>query len=160
MNTTAIYPGTFDPVTLGHLDIIERASARFPRLLIAVSQNPAKSPLFSIEERIEMLTEATGHLAGVEVASFEGLLVDLVAEKPGAIIVKGLRAISDFEYELQMAQMNQRLRQVETLFLAATPDHSFLSSSLVKEVARFGGDVSEFVTPEVARRLKERFADG
>lgn len=160
METTAIYPGTFDPVTLGHLDIVERAQARFSRVVIAVSQNPGKTPLFSLEERIELVADATGGMEGVEVGSFDGLLVDFVADLPGGVLVKGLRAVSDFDYELQMAQMNARLRGVETLFMAATPDHSFLSSSLVKEVARFGGDVSSFVTPEVASRLKERFSSG
>ncbi|MFP5224555.1 MAG: pantetheine-phosphate adenylyltransferase [Actinomycetota bacterium] len=160
METTAIYPGTFDPVTQGHLDIVERSIARFKRVVVAVSKNPGKSPLFSLEERIDMVRDALEGREGVSVVSFEGLLVDLVAEIPGGVLVKGLRAVSDFDYELQMAQMNARLKGVETFFMAATPEHSFLSSSLVKEVARYGGDISSFVTPEVARRLKERAASG
>lgn len=160
MDTTAIYPGTFDPVTLGHLDVIERARARFPRVVVAVSQHPSKNPMFPLDERIELVRDAVEGMPGVDVTTFEGLLVDLVADLPGAVIVKGLRAVSDFDYELQMAQMNARLKGVETLFLAAAPEHAFLSSSLVKEVATFGGDVSAFVTAEVARRLKERSARG
>lgn len=160
MDTTAIYPGTFDPVTLGHLDIIERARARFSRVIVAVSQNPSKSPLFTLAERVALLEDAIEGLPGVEVDSFDGLLVDFAADRPGSVLVKGLRAVSDFDYELQMAQMNARLRGVETLFMAATPEHSFLSSSIVREVARFGGDVTSFVTPEVARQLKERCARG
>jgi pantetheine-phosphate adenylyltransferase len=161
MKTTAVYPGTFDPVTLGHLDVIERAHRRFGRVIVAVSQNLAKEPLFSIEERAELVRDAVVDLERVEVITFEDrLLVDVVADLDGAVLVKGLRAVTDFDYELQMAQMNTRLRGVETLFLAAAPDHSFLSSSLIREIARFGGDVSAFVTPEVARRLKERFAGG
>jgi pantetheine-phosphate adenylyltransferase len=154
---TAIYPGTFDPVTIGHLDIIERASRQFPRLVVAVSQNPGKSPLFSLEERIALVKEATARHDRVEVDSFDGLLVDYATRRGARVIVKGLRAVSDFEYEMQMAQMNVRLAEVETLFMVATPKHSFLSSSLVKEVARLGGDVEGLVPPEVARRLKERF---
>jgi pantetheine-phosphate adenylyltransferase len=153
----AIYPGTFDPVTKGHLDIIERARLHFPRVVVAVSQNPGKSPLFSLEERIALAKEVLGHLDGVEVDSFDGLLVDYAKRRGIGVLVKGLRAVSDFDYELQMAQMNHKLAGVETFFLVATPVYSFLSSSLVKEIARFGADVSEFVPPEVARRMKERF---
>ena len=161
MDTTAVYPGTFDPVTLGHLDVIERAHRRFRRVIVAVSQNPAKEPLFSLEERSELVRDAVSDLERVEILTFKDrLLVDVAAEIPGAVLVKGLRAVTDFDYELQMAQMNVRLRGVETMFLAAAPEHSFLSSSLVREIARFGGDVGAFVTPEVARRLKERFSGG
>jgi pantetheine-phosphate adenylyltransferase len=157
---TAIYPGTFDPITNGHVDIIDRARRHFPRLVVAVSQNPAKAPLFSLEERVASVKEVVSGLDGVEVDSFDGLLVDHAKRRGARILVKGLRAITDFEYELQMAQMNHELAGVETFFMVATPAHSFLSSSLVKEVARFGGDVSAFVPAEVARRLKERFRDG
>lgn len=161
MQTTAVYPGTFDPVTLGHLDVIERAHRRFGRVIVAVSQNPAKDPLFELDERAELVRDAVADLGRVEVVTFtDRLLVDVVADIDGAVLVKGLRAVTDFDYELQMAQMNMRLRGVETLFVAAAPEHSFLSSSLIREIARFGGDVSAFVTPEVARRLKERFAGG
>ena len=161
MQTTAVYPGTFDPVTLGHLDVIERAHRRFGRVIVAVSQNQKKSPLFTLEERAELVRDAVADLGRVEVVAFiDRLLVDVVAEIEGAVLVKGLRAVTDFDYELQMAQMNMRLRSVETFFVAAAPEHSFLSSSLIREIARFGGDVSAFVTPEVARRLKERFSGG
>ena len=158
MSVTAVTPGSFDPVTYGHLDVLERAAAGFDRLIVAVLRNVGKSPLFDVDERIELLREVTGHIANVEIAGFEGLLVDFCNERGVRVIVKGLRAVSDFEYELQMAQMNSRLGSVETLFLPTSPVYSFLSSSLVKEVARFGGDVSDFVPPVVAERLRERLA--
>jgi len=157
MEMKAIYPGTFDPVTNGHIDIIERAHRRFQTVVVAVSQNPGKVPLFTLEERIGMVKEVVAGRQGVEVDSFDGLLVDYAKRRGIGILVKGLRAVTDFEYELQMAQMNHRLAEVETLFMVATPSHSFLSSSLVKEIARFGGDVSSFVPAEVARKMKERF---
>jgi pantetheine-phosphate adenylyltransferase len=157
MEMKAIYPGTFDPVTNGHIDIIERAHRRFETVVVAVSQNPGKTPLFNLEERIGMVKEVVAGQKGVEVDSFDGLLVDYAKRRGIGILVKGLRAVTDFEYELQMAQMNHRLAEVETLFMVATPSHSFLSSSLVKEIARFGGDVSSFVPAEVARKMKERF---
>ena len=154
---TAIYPGTFDPITNGHLDIIERARKHFPRVVLAVSQNPGKAPMFSLEERVALGKEVLAGVPGVEVDSFDGLLVDYARRRDIHVFVKGLRAVSDFDYELQMAQMNHRLSGVETFFMVATPTYSFLSSSLVKEVARFGGDVSAFVPVEVARKMKERF---
>jgi pantetheine-phosphate adenylyltransferase len=155
---TAVCPGTFDPVTNGHVDIIERAARLLDRLVVAVLENPAKSPLFDVGERVEMLAEATADLRGVEVDSFSGLLVEY-ADRVGAnVIVKGLRAVTDFEYEIQMAQMNQRLGGVETFFMTTDPTWSYLSSSLVREVARFGGDVGGLVPPGVARRLRERLA--
>jgi pantetheine-phosphate adenylyltransferase len=157
-NHNAIYPGTFDAITNGHLDIIERARAHFAKVIVAVSQNPGKSPLFSLEERIAMVKECLAGMDNVEVDSFDGLLVEYARRHGVSVLVKGLRAISDFDYELQMAQMNFKLNQVETMFLVANPVYSFLSSSLVKEVARFGGDVSELVPAEVSRRLKERFS--
>jgi pantetheine-phosphate adenylyltransferase len=157
MEMKAIYPGTFDPVTNGHIDIIERAHLRFETIVVAVSQNPGKTPLFNLEERIGMVKEVVAGQKGVEVDSFDGLLVDYAKRRGIGILVKGLRAVTDFEYELQMAQMNHRLAEVETLFMVATPSHSFLSSSLVKEIARFGGDVTAFVPTEVARKMKERF---
>jgi pantetheine-phosphate adenylyltransferase len=157
MEMKAIYPGTFDPVTNGHIDIIERAHRRFETVVVAVSQNPGKTPLFNLEERIGMVKEVVAGRKGVEVDSFDGLLVDYAKRRGIGILVKGLRAVTDFEYELQMAQMNHKLAEVETLFMVATPSHSFLSSSLVKEIARFGGDVSSFVPAEVARKMKERF---
>ncbi|MFA5891896.1 MAG: pantetheine-phosphate adenylyltransferase [Actinomycetota bacterium] len=154
---TAIYPGTFDPITNGHLDIIERARRHFPRVVLAVSQNPGKAPMFSLEERVALGKEVLAGTPGVEVDAFDGLLVDYAIQRGIYVFVKGLRAVSDFDYELQMAQMNHRLAGVETFFMVATPTYSFLSSSLVKEVARFGGDVSAFVPVEVARKMKERF---
>jgi pantetheine-phosphate adenylyltransferase len=156
MSVTAVCPGSFDPVTLGHLDVIERAASRFDRLIVGCTRNIGKSPLFDVDERIGLLREVTAHLANVEVAAFDGLLVDFCRSAGVGVIVKGLRAVSDFEYELQMAQMNQRLGEVETFFLNTSPLYSFLSSSLVKEVARFGGDVSDFVPPVVLERLGER----
>jgi pantetheine-phosphate adenylyltransferase len=153
----AACPGTFDPVTNGHLDIIERASRHFDGLVVAVLENPGKRPLFTLEERLAMLKEATADLPGVEVVPFDGLLVDLARARGIEIIVKGLRAVSDFEYEFQMAQMNHRLSGVETFFITTSPQWSYLSSSLLKEVARFGGDV-EGLVPAVAReRLAEKF---
>jgi pantetheine-phosphate adenylyltransferase len=160
MGPTALCPGTFDPVTNGHLDIIERAAQRFDALVVGVLDNPAKQPLFTVEERVSLLKEVTHHLANVEVASFTGLLVDYAKRRDVGVVVKGLRALTDFEYEIQMAQMNHALADVETLFMTTAPQWSFLSSSLVKEVARFGGDVSSLVPPVVAERLSERLGGG
>jgi pantetheine-phosphate adenylyltransferase len=143
-------------VTNGHLDIIERASSRYERLVVGVLENPSKAPLFSVEERVAMLKAVTSEIDGVEVASFSGLLVDFAEARGIGTIVKGLRAISDFDYELQMAQMNHRLRGVETFFMTTDPNWSYLSSSLVREVARFGGDVSALVPSVVAERLTEK----
>ena len=157
---TAVCPGSFDPVTNGHIDIIERTARHFDRVIVAVIRNPQKSgSLFSLEERQDMLREVTAHLPNVEIAFFKGLLVDFCREHDAEAVVKGLRAISDFDYELQMAQMNQRLSGIDTYFLSTSPKYSFLSSSLVREVARFGGDVSGMVPPLVAERLAELFAD-
>jgi pantetheine-phosphate adenylyltransferase len=156
MPDIAIYPGTFDPITNGHLDIIERAAKHFSSLVVAVSQNPGKQPLFDLEERVAIVKETVASLKSVEVDSFEGLLVDYCLRRNARLVVKGLRAVSDFEYELQMAQMNLRLAGVDTLFMVANPSYSFLSSSIVKEVARFGGSVDGLVPAGVARRLKER----
>ena len=156
MGLTALCPGTFDPVTNGHLDIIERAAQRFDALVIGVLDNPAKQPLFSAEERVGLLKEATHDLANVEVEAFSGLLVEYATRKGIGVVVKGLRAVTDFEFEIQMAQMNHRLSGLETLFMTTSPQWSFLSSSLIKEVARFGGDVTGLVPPPVAERLAER----
>jgi pantetheine-phosphate adenylyltransferase len=146
-------------VTNGHLDIIERASRHFDKVVVAVLVNPAKEPLFSLEERLGMLKEATADLPGVEVDSFSGLLVDFARDRGSAVIVKGLRAISDFDYELQMAQMNHRLAGVETFFMTTNPVWSYLSSSLVREVAHHGGDVSGLVPAFVRDRLAERLGE-
>jgi pantetheine-phosphate adenylyltransferase len=156
MPDIAIYPGTFDPITNGHLDIIERAAEHVSTLIVAVSQNPGKQPLFNLEERAAIVKEAVAPMKSVEVDSFDGLLVDYCLRRKSRLIVKGLRAVSDFEYELQMAQMNLRLAGVDTLFMVANPSYSFLSSSIVKEVARFGGSVDGLVPPIVVRRLQER----
>ena len=153
---TAVYPGSFDPVTYGHLDVMQRASSRFDRLIVACLRNVTKAPLFDLDERVALLRDVSGDLPNVEIEVFEGLLVDFCRDRGVRLIVKGLRAVSDFEYELQMAQMNSRLGDVETLFLTTSPVYSFLSSSLVKEVARFGGDVSDFVPPVVADHLSRR----
>ncbi|HEX9717249.1 MAG TPA: pantetheine-phosphate adenylyltransferase [Actinomycetota bacterium] len=155
MGLTALCPGTFDPVTNGHLDIIERAGQHFDTVVVAVLDNPAKEPMFSVEERVSMLKEATAALRNVEVASFSGLLVEFAKERGSPVIVKGLRAVTDFEYEIQMAQMNRRLADVETFFMTTAPNWSYLSSSLVKEVARHGGDVSGLVPAVVAERLAD-----
>ena len=158
---TALCPGSFDPVTNGHLDIIERTARHFDAVIVAVIRNPQKAdPLFSIEERQEMLAEVIGHLDNVRIDFFKGLLVDFAREVGAEAIVKGLRAVSDFDYELQMAQMNQRLSGIDTFFVSTSPRHSFLSSSLVREVARYGGDVSSMVPETVAARLKDRFRGG
>lgn len=154
----AIYPGSFDPLTNGHVDIIERGARLFDRIIISILVNLEKRPLFSVNERIEICREAFKAHSNVEVDTFDGLLVDYVRRKRAQVIVRGLRAISDFEYELQMAQMNNRLTGVETLFVATNPEYSFLSSSLVKEVAKWGGDVAGLVPEPVLRRLRTRLA--
>ncbi len=154
----AVCPGSFDPVTLGHLDIVGRASAIYDEVTVAVLVNKKKSSLFTVEERMELLGEVTAHYGNVKVDSFQGLLVDYCREHRIPVIVKGLRAISDFDYELQMAQMNHGLAGVETLFMTTNPLYSFLSSSLVKEVATYGGDVSGLVPAHVHRVLLERLS--
>ena len=157
---TALCPGSFDPVTNGHLDIVERAARYFDRVIVAVIRNPQKTQaLFTLEERKEMLGEVLGHLPNVEIDFFKGLLVDFARDKGADAIVKGLRAVTDFDYELQMAQMNHKLSGIDTFFMTTNPQWSFLSSSLVREVARFGGDVSSMVPEVVLRRLKERYAE-
>ncbi len=158
MTLTALCPGTFDPVTYGHIDIVRRAGAIFDRVVIAVVENPAKQPLFSLEERVDMLRDAVSELGNVQIDSFSGLLVDYARRRGVRAVVKGLRAVTDFDYELQMAQMNRHLSDVETCFVPTSPKWSYLSSSLVKEVARYGGDVSALVPEHVLTRLKERLA--
>ena len=158
--TTAVCPGSFDPVTHGHLDIVARAARLFDDVTVAVLVNQAKQSLFSVDERVSMLREETAHLDGVRVETFEGLLVDFCRERGITAIVKGLRAVTDFDYELQMAQMNSRLAGVETVFVPTSPEWSFLASSLIKEVAAHGGDVSGLVPPAVLSRLHERLITG
>lgn len=158
MNQAAICAGTFDPITMGHLDVIERALRIFPRIVVAVATNPGKNPLFSLEERIELVRESTAHLTGIEIDSFDGLLVDFAETKEVRVIVRGLRAFSDFEYEFQMALMNRKLApQIETLFLMPKQDYSYVSSSNVRTVAELGGDSSIFVPDPVQRALEARF---
>ena len=154
----ALYPGSFDPLTLGHLDVIERGAHLFDGLVVAVLRNPSKNPCFSVEQRIEQIRSATAHLHQIEVAAFDGLTVEF-AERCGAgVILRGLRALSDFEYELQIAHTNKSLApELETLFLATATAHSFLSSSVVKEVARFGGPVGHMVPTGVAEDLLRLF---
>lgn len=154
----AIYPGSFDPPTNGHIDIIGRARQVFDRVVVAVLRNPRKDPMFSVAERIEMLEDAIGEDAGVDVVAFDGLLVDAAREYDAHAIIRGLRAVSDFEYEFQMALMNRQLDdQVETLFMVPHGAYTYLSSSLIKEVAGLGGSVSDLVPDAVERRLLERF---
>jgi pantetheine-phosphate adenylyltransferase len=152
----AVCPGSFDPITFGHLDIISRASAHFDHVVIAVLENRTKSSLFSVAERIEMIQDTTSHLSNVSVDSWSGLLVDYCKSNSIQAIVKGLRAVSDFDYELQMAQVNLQGSGVETMFMATSPTHSFLSSSLVKELAHYGGDVSTMVPASINAALKLR----
>jgi pantetheine-phosphate adenylyltransferase len=153
---TAVCPGSFDPVTNGHLDIVGRAADLFDEVTVAVLVNESKAGLFTVDERMDMLSEAVTEFANVKVASFHGLLVDFCTANGIAAIVKGLRAVSDFDYELQMAQMNKSLAAVETVFVPTSPEYSFLASSLVKEVARFGGDVSGLVPVHVLDRLRAK----
>ena len=158
---TVVYPGSFDPITNGHADLIQRAARLFGQVIVGVARNINKQPLFSLEERIDLVRAAIGDLPNVRVMPIDGLLVDFVTGQRAQVILRGLRAVSDFEYEFQLATMNRHLRpQVETIFLTPAEQHSFISSSLVKEVARFGGDVSVFLHPHVAAALRERIAAG
>ena len=154
----AVCPGSFDPVTLGHVDILERAAAQFDEVVAAVLVNPAKKGLFTLEERIELLEESTAHLPNVRAESGRGLVVDFVRERGLTAIVKGLRTGTDFEYELQMAQMNKHIAGVDTFFVATTPQYSFVSSSLAKEVASMGGDVSDLLPDPVNVRLQAKLS--
>ena len=156
----AIYPGSFDPVTLGHLDIIKRSALMVDELIVGVLNNKAKSPLFSVEERVTMLGEVTKELPNVKVIPFAGLLVDFARQTESKMIIRGLRAITDFEYELQMSQMNRKLEEnVETVFLTTNLEYSYLSSSMVKEVAAFGGDISQLVPALVADKVNEKMKE-
>jgi pantetheine-phosphate adenylyltransferase len=153
----AIYPGSFDPITNGHLDLIQRGSALFDKLIVSILRNDEKQALFSVPERMDMLNEVVGGLSNVAVASFDGLLVDYAAQCGASVILRGIRAISDYEYELQMALMNRRLGpEIETVFLMAGEAHSFVSSRLVKEVIGLGGNISGLVPPSVEGRLRKR----
>ncbi len=154
--TVALVPGSFDPPTKGHLDVIERCASIFDEVLVAIVRNPSKSPLFTAEERMDLLRESCAGWDNVSYGAFSGLLVDYAAQTGADVIVKGLRAMTDFDYELQMAQMNRHLSGIVTLFVATKPEYGYLSSSLVKQVAGLGGSVESLVPPPVMRALKER----
>lgn len=157
MQVTAVYPGTFDPFTNGHSDLVRRALRIFPRLVVAVARNPQKSPLFTLEERLAIIQDAIGKLAGVEVDTFDDLTVDYVRKKGAQVILRGVRAVSDFEAEFAMALMNRKISEdVETVFLMPNQSYTYLSSRLVKEVALLGGNVDDLVPPLASRMLKER----
>ena len=154
----AIYPGSFDPATFGHIDMIQRSAQIVDELVVAVLINSAKSPLFSVEERVSMLEEITGHLPNVRIQSFDGLLIDYAREVGASIIVRGLRAVTDFEYELQIAQTNRIVNsQVDTVFLTTSLEYAYLSSTIVKEVASYGGDISHFVPERLIERIYAKY---
>ncbi len=158
MSRSAIYPGTFDPITHGHIDLIERCRSLFDRLVVAIARNPLKAPLFGAEERLEMARQVLGGLEGVEVALFDNLLIDFARARDCRAIIRGLRAVSDFEYELQIALTNRKMApDLETVFLTPSKQYIYLSSSIVKEIASYRGPVSDFVPPEVEARLREKF---
>lgn len=160
MAITAIYPGTFDPVTKGHLDVATRAAKVFDRLLVAVALNPGKAPFFQLDERLALARLVLAGLQNVEVISFDNLLVDCARDNHAQVIIRGLRAVSDFEFEVQLAGMNRRLNaNVDTVFIAAAQEHAFLSSSMVREIATHGGDVTEFVHPAVKAALDQRLLE-
>lgn len=155
---SAIYPGTFDPITNGHLDLIKRSLTVIDRVVVAVADNPNKHPLFSVEERVELVRKATSNISNLEVRSFDNLLIEFCEDNSIHIVIRGLRAISDFEYELQMSQMNRKMDgDIETLFLMPSEEYTFVSSKLVKEFASFGADVSEHVPPAVVEALRNKF---
>src|SRR6187399_2464477 len=156
---TVIYPGSFDPLTNGHLDVIQRATKLFDKVIVAVAQNESKNPLFDLNERVALAREAIGHLPQVEVDSFDGLLVDYVESRSGQAVVRGLRAVSDFEFEFQLALMNRKLNErIETIFMMPKDTYTFLSSRIVKEIARLGGDVTSFVPANVQKALKTKLS--
>lgn len=159
MTVKAIYPGSFDPPTNGHIDLIQRGAVLFDHLVVAILNNPSKEPMFSVEERTEMLIEAIGPMPNVSVASFDGLLVDFARQQNARAVMRGIRAISDYEYEFQMALMNRRMApEIETVFLQPAGRYSFVSSRMLKEVFSFGGDVNGLLPPNVLKRMHERFA--
>lgn len=156
---SVLYPGSFDPVTNGHLDVAGRASLIFDRVIVAVAVNSEKTPLFTLEERVELLREACKNIPNIEIVSFQGLLVDAISRFDAQAVIRGIRAVSDFEYEFQMALMNRELNgKCETLFMMPSPEYSFVSSRLIREIAKCKGEISSFVPPHVAEAVKERFA--
>ena len=158
MHTRAIYPGTFDPITNGHADLIQRASQMFSHVIVAIASNPSKKPIFTLEERVRLIKTVTGDLNNVEVQGFTGLLADFADQQNATVLIRGLRAVSDFEYEFQLANMNRRLNpKLESVFLTPSEENSFISSTLVKEVAMHQGKVTEFCHPEVEKALAKRF---
>jgi len=159
MGSSAMYPGTFDPITHGHQDLVRRAARIFDRIVIAIAANPAKAPLFSLEERVALARAVLGDLPNVSVSGYTGLTVDFAREQGLNVIMRGLRAVSDFEFEFQLATMSRHLNgEVETVFLTPTEQFNFVSSTLIREIASLGGNVSEFVHPAVAEALKQKFA--
>jgi pantetheine-phosphate adenylyltransferase len=154
----ALYPGSFDPFTMGHLDIVERAAKLFDEVIVTIAENSRKAPLFNLEERIDLISNATKHIHNVRCDHFEGLLVEFAHRMEAIAIIRGLRAVSDFEYEFQMALMNRRLQpDISTVFLMPNEKYSYINSTIVKEVARYGGNIEKFVTKYVAEKLKEKF---
>ncbi|HZV35393.1 MAG TPA: pantetheine-phosphate adenylyltransferase [Verrucomicrobiae bacterium] len=154
---TVIYPGSFDPMTNGHLDVVQRATKLFDKVIVAVAQNESKNPLFTLDERVELVSGCVRHLPNVEADAFDGLLVEFVEKRSAQAIIRGLRAVSDFEFEFQLALMNRKLNErVETIFMMPKDTYTFLSSRIVKEIARLGGDVSQFVPPLVQKALKSK----
>lgn len=159
MAITAIYPGTFDPITRGHIDLVQRTSRMFSRIIVAVALNAGKNPVFTLDERVTLAGRVLSHIDNVTVMPFEGLLVNFARDNKATVILRGLRAVSDFEYEVQLAGLNRKLsKDAETLFIAAAQEYAFLSSSMVREIAALGGDVSEFVHPEVEAALRRRLS--
>jgi pantetheine-phosphate adenylyltransferase len=158
MNTIAVYPGTFDPITNGHSDLVYRATKMFDKVILAIAHNPEKSPLFSLDQRIELARNVLTTSANIEIIGFSGLLIEFARQCNANVVLRGLRAVSDFEYEFQLASMNRKLDcSIETVFLTPSENHTFVSASLVKEIARYGGDVSKFVHADVYAALQEKF---
>lgn len=159
MNKTAVYPGTFDPITHGHTDLIHRAARMFDHVIVAIAHNPEKSPLFSVQERIDLANHVLVGIEGIDIIAFSGLLIDFARDSNAGVVLRGLRAVSDFEYEFQLASMNRKLdSEIETVFLTPSESYTFVSASLVKEIARYGGDVSEFVHPKVYSALLNKYS--
>jgi len=158
MKTKAIYPGTFDPITNGHIDIVERARKLFDEVIVGIAESPAKEPLLLLEERLALAKSALSHMTNVQIRGFSGLLIDYMSENGVSVVLRGLRAVTDFEYEFQLAAMNRQLdSNIETVFLTPAENYAFVSATLVKEIAALGGDVSKFVHPDVLATLRHKF---